>query len=275
VSRLLLTRILTAAVLLAAFLAANFVLGRSQFAAIVTIVVALAAYEWGRLCRLASAIAMLYAALLGATLAALALALLPIAALDPIVVGIFALAGLFWMLAVPIWLWQGVAGRVPGVLPIAGAVVLVPAGLASISLQPWTLLAVLVLVWLADTAAYFTGRAFGRRKLAPSISPGKTWAGVGGALLATLAYAIICAISIPALAERVTGITWVPYIAGAGLLCFVSVVGDLFESALKRHAEVKDSGNLLPGHGGILDRIDSATATLPVGALLLHWIIAK
>ncbi len=217
----------------------------------------------------------MYAVLVGTTLGALALALLPLAASNPAAVGIFAIAGLFWVVGVPIWLWRGVAGHVPCALPVAGIVVLVPAGLAGISMQPWTLVAVMALVWVADTAAYFAGRAFGRRKLAPSISPGKTWAGVGGAILATLAYAIICAISIPTLAERVTGITWVPYIAGAGLLCFVSVVGDLFESALKRQAEVKDSGTFLPGHGGILDRIDSATAALPVGALLLHWIIAK
>lgn len=272
---MLLTRILTAAALLAAFLTANFALGRPQFAVVVTIVVALAAYEWGKLCRLTSMIALLYALLLAATLGALALLLLPVATWHSSVLGMFVVAGLFWVLGVPIWLWRGVAGRVSGALPVAGIIVLVPAGLASISMQPWTLLGVLVFVWVADTAAYFTGRAFGRRKLAPSISPGKTWAGVGGALLATLAYAIICAIWIPTLAGRVTGIAWVPYIAGAGLLCFVSVVGDLFESALKRQAEVKDSGTLLPGHGGILDRIDSATATLPVGALLLHWIVAK
>jgi phosphatidate cytidylyltransferase len=272
---LLLTRVLTAGVLLAAFLAANFALDRPQFSVVVTIVVALAAYEWGKLCRLASTIALLYAVLLGATLGALAFALLPVAASNQAVAGMFAVAALFWLVAVPIWLWRGVAGRVSGALPVAGIVVLVPAGLASISMQPWALLAVLVLVWVADTAAYFTGRAFGSRKLAPSISPGKTWAGVVGAILATLAYAIICALSVPTLAERVTGVTWVPYIGGAGLLCVVSVVGDLFESALKRQAEVKDSGTLLPGHGGILDRIDSATATLPVGALLLHWIIAK
>jgi phosphatidate cytidylyltransferase len=272
---LLLTRVLTAVVLLAAFLTANFALGRPQFAAVVTLVVALAAYEWGRLCRFTNSVALMYAVVLGAALCALAFALLPVAASTPTVVGIFAVAGVFWVLGVPLWLWCGVGGRVSGALPFAGVVVLVPAGLASISMRPWTLLGVLVLVWVADTAAYFTGRAFGRRKLAPSISPGKTWVGVGGAMLATLAYAIICAISIPTLAERVTGITWVPFIAGAGLLCFVSVVGDLFESALKRQAEVKDSGTLLPGHGGILDRIDSATATLPVGALLLHWLIAR
>ena len=272
---MLLTRVLTAAVLLAAFLAANFLLATPQFAAGVTLVVTLAAHEWGRLCRLQGAAAVVYAGLVGVAFGALAFALLPVATSQPAVRGIFAIAAVFWIVAVPVWLWRGVDGRVPGALPAAGVAALLPAGLAAISMQPWALLALLALVWLADTAAYFSGRAFGRRKLAPTISPGKTWAGVMGAALATLAYAMICAQSIPALVVRVTGIVWVPYIAGAALLCIVSVIGDLFESALKRQAGVKDSGRLLPGHGGILDRIDSATATLPIGALLLHWMVAK
>jgi len=126
-------------------------------------------------------------------------------------------------------------------------------------------LLVLILVWIADTAAYFVGRAWGRRKLAPAISPGKTWEGAAGGLLGALAYAIICRFFIE-------GIAWAPYLAAAALLAMVSIVGDLFESAAKRQAGVKDSGTILPGHGGILDRIDSATAVLPVAALLWPWI---
>ena len=128
------------------------------------------------------------------------------------------------------------------------------------------------LVWIADTAAYLTGRAFGKHKLAPVISPGKTWEGVAGGVGAVVIYAIIWALFDPGLAARVQGAVWLPYLAGAVLLCAASVVGDLLESAAKRRAGAKDSGRLLPGHGGVLDRIDSASATLPVGLLLMQAI---
>jgi len=226
------------------------------------------------LCQFSGRAALGYAGMVGLIFSALVFWLLPVAGAGRAGTAIFAAAGLFWTLAAPMWLWLGVGSRNRALLPAAGLVVLVPAGLAAAFLPPSVLLALIALVWVADTAAYFAGRAFGRRKLAPSISPGKTWAGVGGAILATAAYAIICAVSIPSLANRVTGLMWLPYLAGAGVLCFVSVVGDLFESALKRQAGVKDSGMLLPGHGGILDRIDSATAALPVGAVLFHLILA-
>lgn len=147
----------------------------------------------------------------------------------------------------------------------AGFAVLVPAGLALLALQPLQVLLVLVLVWIADTAAYFVGRRWGRRKLAPSISPGKSWEGAAGGLIGALAYAIICGFFIE-------GLAWAPYLAAAAVLAMVSIVGDLFESAAKRQAGVKDSGTLLPGHGGILDRIDSATAVLPLAALALPWV---
>jgi phosphatidate cytidylyltransferase len=124
---------------------------------------------------------------------------------------------------------------------------------------------VLVLVWIADTAAYFVGRAWGRRKLAPSISPGKSWEGAIGGVVGAAAYAIICA-------NFIQGIARPAFLAAAVLLAMVSIVGDLFESAAKRQAGVKDSGTLLPGHGGILDRIDSATAVLPLAALLWPMI---
>jgi phosphatidate cytidylyltransferase len=124
-------------------------------------------------------------------------------------------------------------------------------------------LAALILVWVADTAAYFAGRKWGRRKLAPSISPGKTWEGAWGGLAAAVAYAIICGTFL------LGTMGWPALVVAAAVLTAISIVGDLFESAAKRQAGVKDSGALLPGHGGILDRIDSATAVLPVAALLL------
>ena len=123
---------------------------------------------------------------------------------------------------------------------------------------------------LADIAAYFTGRAFGRRKLAPSISPGKSWEGAYGAVVGVAVYGLAC-------------LSYIGYPLGepgrlvlalVGLVAFtaVSIIGDLFESMVKRQAGVKDSGTLLPGHGGILDRIDSLTSTLPLAALVVLWI---
>jgi phosphatidate cytidylyltransferase len=120
---------------------------------------------------------------------------------------------------------------------------------------------VLILVWLADTAAYFVGSRWGRHKLAPGISPGKTWEGAAGGIAGALVYATGVAL--------VRNEPLASYLVVAALLAALSIIGDLFESAAKRQAEVKDSGTLLPGHGGIMDRIDSATATLPVAALLL------
>jgi phosphatidate cytidylyltransferase len=129
-------------------------------------------------------------------------------------------------------------------------------------------LAVLALTWIADTVAYFAGTRWGRHKLAPSISPGKTWEGAVGGLAGVLVYAGI-------MAAMVEGIAWAPFLGTAALLAALSIVGDLFESAAKRQASVKDSGALLPGHGGILDRIDSATSTLPIAAALAPWIVGK
>jgi len=172
-------------------------------------------------------------------------------------------AAAFWVVAVPLWLARGVAMQHRPVLAAAGIIVLVPAGYALAVLEPRQVLAALILVWIADTAAYFTGRKWGRRKLAPSISPGKTWEGAWGGLAAGVAYAIICGTFL------LGTVGWLALAVAAVLLTAISIVGDLFESAAKRQAGVKDSGTLLPGHGGIMDRIDSATAVLPVAALLL------
>lgn len=175
---------------------------------------------------------------------------------------VFALAALFWLLVAPAWLARGLRADRRTAVAASGFVVLLPAALAMTSLDAGRLLAVLVLVWVADSAAYFVGRAWGRRRLAPSISPGKTWEGAAGGVAGALVYAIICR-------RFFDDPAWAPYLAAAALLAVISIVGDLFESAAKRRAGVKDSGALLPGHGGILDRIDSATAVLPLAALLV------
>lgn len=265
-------RALTAAVLLAAFLAAVLLLERSAFAAVVAAVVALGAREWGRLVGLTPGQTLAYALCCVLAYAVPAVLLQPMGAADRVLLAIWGTATLFWAVAVPACLARGVSVASRRWLLPAGFVVLVPSALAMAAVASGTLLALLGLVWIADTAAYLAGRAFGRRKLAPTISPGKTWEGVAGGVLASLAYAIILATWWPDLGRRVTGAVWPAYLAGVVVLCAASILGDLFESALKRQAGVKDSGALLPGHGGVLDRIDSATAVLPVGALLVVWI---
>jgi phosphatidate cytidylyltransferase len=138
------------------------------------------------------------------------------------------------------------------------------------------LLSVLVVVWLADIAAYFAGRRWGRRKLAPAISPGKTWAGVGGAVAAVLAVALLVAALAPQLPAFSTLLLQrLPLTVALALLVALvalSIAGDLFESLLKRQVGAKDSGRLLPGHGGVLDRIDALIAVLPAAGLLDLWL---
>ncbi|OGA15079.1 MAG: hypothetical protein A3I63_01760 [Betaproteobacteria bacterium RIFCSPLOWO2_02_FULL_66_14] len=260
-------RALTAAVLLAAFFAAVFLLDPLHFAALVTVIVALGAHEWARLSGWRGAIALAYAGACALTLVVAMAVFRELQTATPI----WAIALLFWLLAVPVSLARGIAANWRGRIAAAGFIVLVPAGLAAATLPPGLLLALLGLVWIADTAAYLAGRAFGRRRLAPTVSPGKTWEGVAGGALGALAYAIILSRAMPEVGRHVAGAAWIAYLGGVTMLCALSVLGDLFESAVKRRAGVKDSGALLPGHGGVLDRIDSATAVLPAGAFLIAW----
>jgi phosphatidate cytidylyltransferase len=121
------------------------------------------------------------------------------------------------------------------------------------------LLYLLSLVWVADIGAYFSGRRFGRNKLAPAISPGKTREGLIGGLLANLLWMLVVY-----WISQGWGIALLPFLLVGVATSLISVVGDLFESVLKREAGVKDSGSLLPGHGGVLDRVDSLIAATPV-----------
>jgi phosphatidate cytidylyltransferase len=224
---------------------------------VVAVVLALAALEWARLCRISERAARLYAAA-----AVTAYLILFYESADRFV---FAAATAYWLLAAVPWLLRGVAASHAPALAAAGFLILVPAGLAMVSLRPTQVLLVIGLVSIADSTAYFAGRAWGRHKLAPTISPGKSWEGAIAGLVAGLAYVIICAAVVDEAA-------WLPYMGGAALLVVMSIIGDLFESAAKRQAAVKDSGSLLPGHGGLLDRFDSATATLPVAAFLWPFL---
>lgn len=265
-------RIATAAVLLAGFLCILFFLPTYWFAFAVAPVVAIAAFEWAALSKAGARHRKMFAIACTAVFACVVWLVQAIDVASPWLIGINSVAAAFWLLAVPMWLLRGYPqGSGPLTLAV-GAIVVIPAGLAMVSLHflaPMLLLKLLGLIWIADSAAYFTGKAFGRHKLAPGISPGKTWEGVAGAFAGTLIYAIICAITTPAVGSAVRGAYWFAYLGIAVLLCALSIAGDLFESLIKRRANVKDSGSLLPGHGGILDRIDSITSTLPVASLML------
>jgi phosphatidate cytidylyltransferase len=244
----------TAAVLLALLVAALFLLPRAGVAALMGLIVALGGFEWARLCGFH---AQLYAGAMVLAFAALLWLDVPQA--------VFAAACAFWLVAAPAWLWLGMKPAHRAALGATGFVVLVPAALAMVALQPGDALLVLAVAWIADTAAYFAGRRWGRHKLAPAISPGKTWEGAAGGLIAAAAYAMILSLFFAgAQATRMAA-----FLGAAALLVALSIIGDLFESAAKRQAGVKDSGALLPGHGGILDRIDSATAILPWAAVLV------
>ncbi len=151
----------------------------------------------------------------------------------------------------------------------AGYVAFVGAWLALVVLLvaggPWLILWVLIVVWAADIGAYFAGRQFGRRKLALLVSPGKTWEGALGGTLLSLLLGSVMGVTVPAL-QTLAPEPW-QWAIGSLVIAIVSVFGDLFESALKRARGVKDSGGLFPGHGGMLDRVDSLIAALPCVAL--------
>ena len=229
------------------------------------------AWEWASLCRFQAAGRWLYCAavLFTAWVALLTTHHLHLAAIEQFA---YAVSVAFWLLCAPVWLWRKWHLHGTPLPALVGWVLLVPTWLALVRLQelPWLLLAVLGVVWVADSAAYFAGHRWGRRKLAPSISPGKTWEGVLGAAVAVAVY---------------HGVVWhfgfgnhAPEHAVAAALIVamifpLSILGDLFESWSKREAGVKDSGTLLPGHGGVLDRIDALTSTLPFAALMLSGLL--
>ena len=149
---------------------------------------------------------------------------------------------------------------------LIGWAVLLPTCVALFQLRaisPLLLLGFMATIWISDTAAYFTGRAFGKHKLAPQISPNKTWEGVAGALIAVLLYGAIWDFTIQQTFFSA------PLIVLLLIMAILGIIGDLYESLIKRQAGVKDSGNLLPGHGGILDRIDALTSSLPFAMLAL------
>lgn len=274
---MLLTRVITAVVILVILVGMLFFASPLVWALFVLAMALLGSWEWSRMAGLGArgrAFFLVSSAILGGALWLLYAQAAEVAFMSAASTA-FLFAAVFWIIAAPIWLKRK-ARPSPLACAIAGWLVIWPTWFAFVVLRdasPWLLLAIAAVVWVADIAAYFAGRAFGRRKLAPGISPGKTWEGVYGALAGVAIYGIaLCEIAhhyatpFSRLFEPALGL---PAIAAMLGLAALSVVGDLFESWMKRGAGLKDSSALLPGHGGILDRIDALTSTLPVAAFAL------
>lgn len=265
------TRIVTALIALAVVLSALFLLPPRGFALVLLLVMAAAAHEWGALARFGRGGTLVFMGVL--VLAGGALVYLGVGtggpdAATPIALAVCGAATLFWVLVATPWVVRRWPPRSRLALALSGWIVLLGAFAAIGELKarsPWLVLAAMAIVWIADTAAYFSGRAFGRRKLAPQVSPGKTWEGVFGALIAVAVYALalVPLARAAGYAGNIGARAAVLWLAFAVAVAALSVIGDLFESWLKRNAGVKDSGHLLPGHGGVLDRIDALLAAMP------------
>jgi phosphatidate cytidylyltransferase len=270
------TRVITAVILLLLLVGMVFFAPALLWAAFMLVVALLGCWEWSRMSGLSRGGQNFYLALSGATGGALWLLYSRSLELFTQAASIaFILAALFWVVLAPLWL-ANKARPSPLLCAIAGFVVMWPTWFAFVVLReasPWLLLAIAAVIWVADIAAYFAGKRFGKHKLAPAVSPGKTWEGVLGATAGVAVYAIILALIARSQVTPISNVFeaghGIPAVVAMMLLTPLSIVGDLLESWMKRGAGLKDSSNLLPGHGGILDRIDALTSTLPVAAFAL------
>jgi len=272
-------RIVTALVLAAVFLGALFGLSPGLFTLFAAVVIGIAGWEWSHLSDIDNAAGRVGYLLLAAAL------MIPLyiygvygpwGPVPDLVKPVLFIGCLWWALAL-LWvqgyptsalLWGSIAGRL-----LMGVVILVPAWLALVVLAHlesghWLILLVVLVVAGADVGAFFTGRALGRRKLAPAVSPGKTVEGLIGGLATVLVVASLFLYVSPA--HQSHGWQWLVVVS---ITAVASVLGDLVESMVKRHRGVKDSGTILPGHGGMLDRIDSLSAALPVFTLLYLLLV--
>ncbi|MCC6593767.1 MAG: phosphatidate cytidylyltransferase [Xanthomonadales bacterium] len=258
-------RVLTALVLAPLAISGVLWLPSFWFALLFGVVLCYAIWEWTRVIGVRDRRLRALAVIVNGTIMATLLWLDPAPWLLPL-----AWVGVAWWVLAIFWLRAFDFGSEPTRLNreikmLVGGVMVVPAWVAAWMIHrepvagPWWTLFVLVLIWVADVSAYFAGRSFGQHKLAPRISPGKTREGVYGALAGTVLFAAMAGWLIE------------PVPVGHGLLILLatvtvlfSIVGDLFESLIKRQSNLKDSGSLLPGHGGMLDRIDSVLAALPI-----------
>lgn len=272
-------RVMTAIVLLAILLPALFYETPVPFNVLALVLIGAGAWEWGRLNQLGQTGAL--------TLSGLCLLACGLSWWGGLLVqrlpGLWAVAGAFWVLGGGVLLRVGVAGwpHIPQWLRLLGGLMILWLAWLAIAqariLGIEFLLSVLVLVWVADIGAYFAGRKFGGRfsrgKLAPSISPGKSWEGVWGGMMGVVLLALgwnfFGGQTLYSLLAQRHGLA--SMVLAAIFMATMSVVGDLVESLIKRSAGAKDSSALLPGHGGVLDRIDALLPTLPLALMLASF----
>jgi len=271
------TRVITALVLLG-LLGAAAAGGATTLLELLTLFVAVALYEWMRLAGCGQIVSIVGALVYGMLLAGTA-AFAPTAPQRATAAASLVACALWCGLGAVVARAERSPFKIqPGLSLLLGLVVLSVGWIALESLLQqgiqW-LVSVLALVWIADIAAYFTGRALGRHKLAPRVSPGKTWEGVYGALALVALVAVVVHAQWPHAHlwtnRLLSAVAWPTALVAMWALVALSIVGDLFESLLKRHAQVKDSGRLLPGHGGVLDRIDATLPALPAAVLIDWW----
>lgn len=273
-------RIITALVLLAVLLPALLYSAPEPFCALTLLLIAGAGWEWARLsgCRAITSIGL--GLLLGVVLGGVWWQV-GFAVATPT---LWLAGGALWVIITVVLLARGVSGW--ALIPRGVRLWL---GLCLIGLAWWAmaqarhlgvgvLLSILALVWTADIAAYFGGRAFGKRKLAPKISPGKSWAGVYSGAVGVFLVALVWVwseahwgLSGQSLYGKLWAMGPVAALLSLVFLTAMSVTGDLLESLVKRSAGVKDSSGLLPGHGGILDRVDALLPVLPLAMMFLTW----
>jgi len=273
------TRIITALVLLAVLLPVLYFNNYTAFAVVATVFFGAAIWECFRLFNPKSTKAPIVAVF---WTAAFAWAFFGPAQPNPVFW--YAISLLLWALRFAPSLKVGLPAldsTANTLLSVVYAVSLVGCFAAIVALfaySPLYLLSVMAIVWAADIFAYFSGKAFGKRKLAPSISPGKSWEGaIGGGIAVLLIATLVIVFAGGSLANTFpvriqASLGWPATYAILVLIVAASVVGDLFESQLKRRAGMKDSSNLLPGHGGVLDRIDALVPVLPLAALIGGWL---
>lgn len=249
-------RVITALLIGLPIIAAVLLLPNAVTILLFAVVVLMAGWEWSALVQLRSrAIRVAY---LGALACCMGLSWVYVRANDEL--HIFLTVVLLWWLVALIWILTRPLSMSQGLAAVAGLLVLAPAWLTLALLQshlgPQWVLFLVIMVVFADIGGFMFGRKFGHSKLAPKVSPGKTWEGVAGGLLLSMLVAV--------LGSRFLVTPGLSFLLLCALTVMVSVVGDLTESLFKRHAGLKDSGSLLPGHGGVLDRIDSISAAAPV-----------